>query len=432
MKVLIVAGGKGTRLKDVTGDLPKPLVPFGESSLLEHLISRCVHYGFKEIHLLTGYNCEKIEEVIGNGSALGANVFHHPEPTPLGTAGSIKALEPLLSSGPFLVLYGDVFMDMDLARLANFHHAHNGDATLVTHPNDHPYDSDLIELDGDRVTGFLPKPRDQSIPQLNVVNAGAYILNPSILDHIPAGRALDLGRDIFPDCVDAGLPFFAYNTPEYLKDIGTPDRYHHVLNDYLSGRCASRRLDQSRRCVFLDRDGTLNYHRNFIFQPSEFELIPGSVEAVRLLNQNDWLCILTTNQPQIARGDLTVRGLTEVHKKMEHELGSGGAWLDSTYFCPHHPDSGFPGEVKELKGPCSCRKPASGMYEQAAQKFNIDLTQSWVVGDTTLDIAAAQNIGARSVLVHTGQAGSDGKFAVSPTHQATDLLEAVKIITSSI
>lgn len=428
MKVLIVSGGKGSRLKAITGDLPKPLVPFGAVSLLELLIAQCVRYGFEEIHLLTGYNSGAIEGQIGDGHQLGARVVHHPEPEPLGTAGSIKSIEPLLGTEPFLVLYGDVFIDMDLGRLVDFHRGHAGVATLVVHPNDHPYDSDLIEARDDRIIAFHSKPRFGDAPYFNMVNAGAYVLDPTLLSRIPVGRMTDLGRDIFPAAVADGEAFYAYNTPEYLKDIGTPERYEHVLQDYLSGRCARRRLDQKRRAVFLDRDGTINEYRGLLCHPDEFRLLPSAAAGIRLLNHNDWLCVVTTNQPQLARGDLDCDGLASIHKVMEHQLGAEHAWIDATYFCPHHPDSGFEGEVPELKIKCDCRKPAGGMFRQAAERFNIDLTASYVIGDTTLDLAAARTIGARSILVETGLAGRDDKYQVTPDHIVPDLLAAAQLI----
>lgn len=432
MKALILAGGKGTRLKDITGDLPKPLVPFGERSLIEHQIALCVRHGFREIHLLTGYGSEHFRSRLGSGEQFGARLHHHIESTPLGTAGSVKEVEDVIGSEPFLLLYGDVFIDMDLERLLEHHRRHAGLATLVVHPNDHPQDSDLLELEGDRIVEFHPKPHRPDHYYFNMVNAGACVLEAGITRHIPRGQLTDFGRDIFPRCLAEGEKLFAYATPEYLKDIGTPQRYRTVLADYLSGRCARLRLDHPRRCVFLDRDGTINTYTPFLRDPADFALLPTVAEAIKLLNDHDWLCVVTTNQPQLARGELTAAGLAGIHRKMEHLLSLGHAKLDATYYCPHHPDAGFPGEVAALKVDCGCRKPKPGMFLTAAQRFNVDLAGSYVVGDTTLDVAAAKAIGARSILVQTGLAGTDGKYTVRPDFTFPDLLAAARHIISSL
>lgn len=430
MKALILAGGKGTRLKEITGDLPKPLVPFGEYPLIEHHIALCVRHGIRDIHLLTGYGSDEFRARLGNGERLGVRIHHHAEATPLGTAGSVKDIEQVIGPETFLLLYGDVFIDMDLERLIAHHQRNSGLATLVVHPNDHPHDSDLVELDGDRVVAFHSKPHAPDRHYFNMVNAGACVLEPGINRHIARGVPSDFGRDIFPLCLARGERLYGYNTPEYLKDIGTPQRYRRVLADYLDGRCARLRLDHPRRCVFLDRDGTINAYVPFLRDPDEFSLLPGVAEAVRLLNDRDWLCVVTTNQPQLARGELTAEGLAEIHRKMEHALGLEHAKLDATYYCPHHPDRGFPGEVRALKIDCDCRKPGPGMFRTAAERFNIDLAASYVVGDSTLDVAAAKTIGARSILVQTGLGGSDKKYPVQPDLVFPDLLAAATYITS--
>lgn len=430
MKALILAGGKGTRLKEVTGDLPKPLVPFGERSLIEHQIALCVRHGIWDIHLLTGYGSDLFRDRLGSGGQLGARLQHHAETIPLGTAGSVKAVEAMVGTGPFLLLYGDVFIDMDLERLIDHHLRLGGLATLVVHPNDHPQDSDLLELDGDQIIAFHPKPHQPDRHYFNMVNAGACVLDAAINRYIEPGLSSDFGRDIFPRCLAHGEKLIAYNTPEYLKDIGTPTRYRKVLSDYLSGRCARLRLDRPRRCVFLDRDGTINTYTPFLHDPADFALLPAVAEAIKLLNEHDWLCVVTTNQPQLARGELTSAGLADIHRKMEHLLSLGHAKLDATYYCPHHPDSGFPGEVAALKIDCTCRKPKPGMFLTAAQRFNVDLAGSYVVGDTTLDVAAAKAIGARSILVQTGLAGNDEKYVVKPDFTCTDLLAAAHHIIS--
>lgn len=160
-----------------------------------------------------------------------------------------------------------------------------------------------------------------------------------------------------------------------------------------------RNLRNRQRAVFLDRDGTINRYVGFLRDIEEFELIPGAADAVRRINASGYLAVVVTNQPVIARGELSYAGLEEIHNKMETFLGLEGAYLDGIYFCPHHPHGGYEGEVKELKFDCGCRKPKPGMLLKAAADFNIDMGSSWMVGDGENDIQAGQAAGCRTALL---------------------------------
>ena len=167
----------------------------------------------------------------------------------------------------------------------------------------------------------------------------------------------------------------------------------------------ARNLSHKQKCVFLDRDGTLNKLNGFITKPDDFELLPGAAEAVRLINKSGYLAIVVTNQPVIARGDCTFEELAVIHNKMETELGKAGAFIDALYFCPHHPDKGFAGERAEYKCQCKCRKPAIGMLLQAAEDFNIDLTQSYMAGDSKSDILAGVSAGCEQTVLLASDIG---------------------------
>ena len=165
---------------------------------------------------------------------------------------------------------------------------------------------------------------------------------------------------------------YVYDSPEYVKDMGTPERYTQVSRDFASGIVSAKNLRHKQKAILLDRDGTINRNIGFLRSPDEFELLPSVSEAIRLINSSGYLAIVITNQPVIARGEVTFEGLKTIHNKMETLLGAECAYLDGLYFCPHHPDGGFPGEVSELKVECSCRKPKPGMLLKAAEDFNID------------------------------------------------------------
>ena len=177
--------------------------------------------------------------------------------------------------------------------------------------------------------------------------------------------------------------------------------------------------------------------RNLSDGPRDYPLADGSSvylgaksrsTGIAKINASFYLTIVATNQPVIARGEVTFSKLEEIHMKMETELGKDGAYLDDIFYCPHHPHKGYEGEIEALKIDCECRKPKIGMLKQAAEKYNIDLSQSWYIGDTTMDVQTGKNAGLRTILVHTGEGGKDGKYEATPDYIAEDLLSAINII----
>jgi histidinol-phosphate phosphatase family protein len=425
MKAVIIAGGKGTRLG--LTDLPKPMVPLLGKPLLEHQILLLKRYGITDVTFLTGHMSEKIEAYFGNGKNWGVNISYIKETVPLGTGGAVLQLKDRITER-FLVLYGDVVMDFDISRFSDFDAQSDSIGSLIVHPNDHPYDSDLVERNGDLITRFISKPHPEGLLYENLVNAAVYILGPDIFEHIPEGISSDFGKDIFPAILSKGGVLRAYISPEYIKDLGTPDRLTKVEGDLRSGKIARWNLSNRRAAIFIDRDGVINKEVDNLRDIEDFEILPGVQEAIRKINLSDFLAIVVTNQPAVAKGFLEVDDLRLIHKLLETTLGEKRAFVNQIYFCPHHPDSGFEGENKSLKIACNCRKPSTGMIEQAVSDYNIDLSKSYFIGDTTTDIMTAKNAGIKSFLVQSGYAGKDGKFEVIADFEVADLGEAVEQI----
>jgi len=428
VNAVIIAGGEGERIRSVARASPKPLLEVGGCPLVEHQILLLHRYGIHEIHLtVRARDLETFRERLGTGERWGIALHYHAERKPLGTAGGIA---PILDGRgkPFIVLYGDVMVHMDLEALVAFHRAKKAAATLVVHPTDHPLDSDLVEVDGHgRIKAFHRKPHRRTPSCRNLGSAAAYVLSSSIAAHLPAG-ASDFVRDVFPSALAAGLPLFGYRTREYLKDIGTPERLARVRADWEAGRIERRHRDHALPAVFFDRDGTLLDSVPLLHDAGEIRLFPGAAEALRRVNQADFLAVVITNQPVVARGLCTLDELERIHARFETLLAEQGAILDAIYFCPHHPDVGYPGERAELKIACACRKPGGELLRRAARDLNIDLSRSVFVGDSTRDIETGRRLGLRTVLVQTGEAGRDGKFPAQPNASCADVAEAVELI----
>ena len=404
MKVVIMAGGRGTRIAELFPDIPKPLIPVDGMPILEREIRSLASQGFKDIILTVGYLADKIIDYFADGSQLGVKIDYFVEETPLGNAGALFQLKEEIGDEPFFLLNADAAFDVDFNRMLDFHKKHGGLVTLFTHPNSHPYDSGLIIADKEgNVEKWLSKEDERPQWYTNRVNAGLHVIDPKVLERSlknleidpstgdPKGK-VDLDRQILKPLCGTGK-MFCYDSPEYVKDMGTPERFHQVEADYKNGVVQAKNLHNKQKAFFLDRDGTINKYVGFLRNIDEFELIEGVSEAIKLINQSGYLAIVVTNQPVIARGEVTWDELHEIHRKMETLLGKDGAYIDGIYICPHHPDKGFEGERPEYKIDCDCRKPKPGLLLQAAQDYNIDLTQSYMIGDSERDVEAGINAG---------------------------------------
>ncbi len=429
MKVVIMAGGRGTRISSVASDIPKPMIKIEGMPVLEHELCCLREQGFDDIIITVSHLGHIITDYFGDGSKVspvtgkpfGVHIEYFVEEKPLGNAGALFQLKAKLTED-FLLLNADAVFDIHFNRMVEYHKQKGGLVTLFTHPNSHPYDSGLLIADEQgAVLQWLAKEDERPRYYRNRVNAGLHVLSPSVLDAEILTEKIDLDRQLLKPLAGTGK-MFCYDSPEYVKDMGTPDRYEGVCRDFANGTVRAKNLSKKQKAIFLDRDGTINEHSGFLRNIDEFVLINGVAEAIRKINASGYLAVVITNQPVIARGEVTYEALSQIHNKMETLLGMEGAYLDAIYFCPHHPHKGYEGEVAELKIDCDCRKPKPGMLLQAAADLNIDLSQSWMIGDRENDILAGKAAGCKTALVGDGEFGQD--------YTAEKLLHAVNEILS--
>lgn len=411
MKVVFMAGGRGTRISELFPNIPKPLIPIDGLPVLEREIVSLRVQGFTDIILTIGYMSDKIKDYFGDGNKWGVKIEYFVEDKPLGNAGALFFLD---LKEDFLLLNADAVFDVDFNRMVKYHRERGGLVTLFTHPNSHPNDSGLIIAKDGEVQQWLAMEDERPEFYKNRVNAGLHVISPIALeisgidkDEIGKGdkngkiRKVDLDRHILKPLCETGT-MFCYDSPEYVKDMGTPKRYYSVCNDFEKGVVQAKNLKNKQKAIFLDRDGTINRYVGFLRRTEEMELLPDAAEVIKLINASGYLAIVVTNQPVIARGEVTWDGLEEIHNKMETELGKQGAYLDGLYFCPHHPHKGYEGEVPELKFNCDCRKPKPGMLLKAAEDMNIDLSQSYMIGDSDSDVQAGEAAGCKSIKIEEG------------------------------
>lgn len=413
MKTVIMAGGRGSRIQEIFPDIPKPLIKISELTVIEHEILTLKNQGLSEFIITVSHLAEKITEYLGDGRRLGVNIEYFIEKEPLGNAGALFKIKDRLTED-FLLINADSIFNIDIKRVIKFHNDKKSIATIVTHPNNHPYDSGLIEAEKDgKVIRWLTKEDIRPQWYKNRVNAGIHILNKNIFYHAGIAtntneyiKKIDLDRDILRPLVPWG-ELYCYDCTEYIKDMGTPERYEEVRRNLKDGIIEKKCLKNKQRAVFLDRDGTINKYVGFLKDIDQFELIEGVPEAIKVFNELGFLVIVVTNQPVIARGEISESELDEIHNKMETLLGNKGAIVDAIYYCPHHPDKGYKGEKTELKIQCNCRKPKPGMLYEAANRYNIDLERSWMVGDSESDVYAGIAAGCKTVLLNKINCGQD-------------------------
>lgn len=433
MKTIIMAGGRGTRISELYPNIPKPMIPIDKIPVLEREIISLAMQGFKDIIITISYLGHKIVQHFGNGENFGVKIKYFDETTPLGNAGALFKLRKDIGNEPFLLLNADAVFDVNFNRMVDFHKVHKGLVTLFTHPNSHPYDSGLILADKEgKVKKWLAKEDNRPTFYKNRINAGLHVIDPKVLDLIEFdvnsigteidGKIVkvDLDRQLLKPLQGTG-EMFCYDSPEYVKDMGTPERFDTVVQDFEAGRVNSKNLNNKQKAIFLDRDGTINKYVGFLRNIEDFELIPGITDAIKKINNSGYLCIVVTNQPVIARGEVSTAELEEIHNKMETLLGLEGAYVDGLYYCPHHPQKGYEGEIPELKIECGCRKPKPGMLLKAVKDFNIDLSQSFMVGDGENDVKSAIAAGCKAILVNGyGTDSKNGDFGQIDTLQSVE------------
>lgn len=236
MKAVILAGGKGTRLYPFTQSIPKCLMEIGKRPLIEHQILLLKKNGISEIFVLAGFLGDRIKDYLENGERWGVKIECLVEKTPLGTAGALKTLEGKVKED-FLVLSGDVMLDINIREFTEHYQQKNERiASLIVHPTDHPKDSDLVEIDEtNKITNLLIRPhkKDRVLPNLSI--ASVFIFSPQIFRYIKENERSDIEKNILPQVLKSKDRIYAYETLDYIKDMGTRDRLKKVRRDWASG-----------------------------------------------------------------------------------------------------------------------------------------------------------------------------------------------------
>lgn len=239
MKAIILVGGEGLRLRPLTCNVPKPMVPVVNKPFLEHMLDNLKRHHIDEVILAICYLPDAIQQHFGDGGNFGLHITYAVEATPLGTGGAVKNAEQFLDD-TFVVFNGDIFSDLDLSDMLTFHRTRKAKATIALTPVEDPTAYGVVEMDSqDRIQRFIEKPSRETLTS-NLINAGTYIFEPEVLELIPSGVFHMVERGLFPELVNRNVPFFGYRSNAYWIDIGVPQDYLKLHHDILMGKAMAR------------------------------------------------------------------------------------------------------------------------------------------------------------------------------------------------
>lgn len=383
-QAIILAGGRGTRLKSLTRHTPKPLLDVGGRPFLAYLLDELRRYGIDEVVVLVGPSDKPFLQSLGDGSRFGLTLRYVTEPEEAGTGGALHHARDLLDDS-FFLLNGDSWFDINLLRLteAELRPGGVGRVALRHVPDTSRYGR--VTLDpSNTIVSFAEKAAGGP----GLINGGTYWLRRSILEAIPAGPC-SLETDVFPSVVARG-DLDGVALPGRFIDIGTPEDFDRAGKMVPGWR--------QRPAAFLDRDGVLNQDTGHPHRPEQIDWISQAAAAVAHLSDAGYFVFVVTNQSGIARGYYDEADVQHLHDWMNQQLALNAAHVDAFYYCPHHPDIGS-GPYKQQ---CDCRKPNPGMLLRAAREWPVRLDGSFLIGDRPTDLAAAQAAGIPGFLFEGG------------------------------
>ena len=429
-QAVILCGGKGTRLGEQFSQVPKPLVPVAGVPLLDRILESAANAGIRRVILAAGHLGEQIAARYANDNPWGLAIFTHIESQPLGTAGCLHEIADQLDEN-FLLLYGDVFLDFDLAALIAQHTREHPIATVLVRQSDHPHDSDLAELrpGTDHVSRFLPKAsREPSGVYQNCANAAVYGCSRKLLDYIAKDVSSDIATHVFPAVLAAGGEIRGHWLEEtgYVKDMGTPARLLEVERFWRRKLLATeaRQAPRKIRAVILDRDGVILRDHGPSVDPEAIEFMPGALAGLADLASQGLICLVATNQPWIARGQLRTEQLEAVHTRMQQQISAHGGALQEIIYSPFHPETHHGEGIPELRRSSECRKPRPGMLFELMERHHLHPAETVMIGDSKADLLAAHNAGTRSIFIGC----DDSALAATATGSCPNLIAAAQLL----
>jgi histidinol-phosphate phosphatase family protein len=406
-QAVIVAGGKSHRLRAYGISTPKILLEVMGKTLLERYICELTKAGIERITFLLGNDADEvIREIQAAREKTSLKLDFVVEKKKLGTGGALLNSVKCLSE-EFVLIFGDLYIDFNLKHYLELFDSQDSDLTLITRVSDHPSDSNLVVGDWEmKVDNIIFKNQMINSMNRNRAMTGIFLLRSSFLhgctEKFASRDEVDFEEDIiFTQLHTKKISYLPLKG--IVRDIGTPDR----LNRFNSQSYKSElEILKEPKYIFLDRDGVLIEDIGYRKDVEGISINWNILEGLKRLFDCGYRFIVVTNQPVIARGEAVMSDIEAIHGTIDQLLFIAGISVEEYYVCPHHPESGFQGEVPELKVSCKCRKPQSGLLMKASTHFNIcDLQTTSFIGDSWRDEEAATSVGSHFYMMENNEAG---------------------------
>ena len=380
-QIVILCGGRGTRLGEITEQIPKPMLKFAGEPFLKFLIKKYSKYPIDEILLLAGYLGEQIKDEYDNTVFNGVKIRVIIEKKPLGTLGAVLGSYKELAT-QFLLTNGDSYVEFDFWKLRNWWNSVKkkcNSAIVVGSVNDTSRYGQ-IKVSENHITEFVEK---DDFNTKGLINLGIYLIKKeSLLSHFPTENSnLSLEKVFLPNLISNRSLFYFKINNHSLIDFGVPkdlDKLKYLIKS-----------KQNNKAVFFDRDNTINVDKGYTYKTNELKLCKGISRVIRQFNENNFKVFIVSNQSGVARGFYTKDHVIKFHKELKKELSNKRAFIDDFRFCPHHPTEGF-GNLKSI---CSCRKPETGMIDDLVNSWNLNLSKCVFIGDSLADKLCAERAG---------------------------------------
>ena len=401
LTAVIPIGGKGTRLKKIIGDIPKPIFPILGKSTLYRACEILANQGIKNIFITIGYKSNKCKQHIELiKEELNINLITYEEKNqPLGESGALWQIRDQLTDD-FLFINGYLIFSIDFSRIMDFHKRLKSELTLITHTSKHPFDSDLISApNGIFIEDIFLKSEDRHSSVNAYLGFSAIsIIKKKLLYQIDPPSNINcssLFHHFVRKAFEKKYMIFSYNTSEFIRDMGTPTRIEEVKQEILKNSLEIKNYKNKQKALFVDRDNTIiECKKNqYILAETKLSYLKQNIKKLAKKAKDFSVVILVTNQPQISMGLLSIKELENINSSIIAFCLNYDFKIDVITYCPHHPHKGYDGEVSILKKDCFCRKPHPGLFLEQAFLRNIDLENSLMIGDSKIDEQAATQSG---------------------------------------
>lgn len=404
-QAVILAGGRGTRLGDLTKDTPKAMILINGKPFLEYLICMLKENGIEEIILLLGYLPDKITNYFQDGSKFGIKIRYSIGEVNFDTGKRLKNAENMLNS-IFLLMYCDNYWPLNLGKIMEKYEGCKTTAMVTVYRNQKGLTKNNMYIENGLVKKYDKSRIDKD---LNCVDIGFIVMKREVVEDIPEAN-VSLEADIYPLLIKQGQ-MAAYQTDQRHYTIGTPEKLK-LTEEFL----------KPKNIVLLDRDGVINEKppkADYVKKWSEFKFLPNSIKGLRLLSDNGYKIIIITNQPGVSRGIMKIKDLEYINKMLTEKTKKEGGCITALYMCLHG-----------WNEDCNCRKPKPGLLFQASDEHRFDLTKTFFIGDDERDLLAGHSAGCKNILITNGVKDDIDKMKIKPDFAFKDLYEAANFVVN--